>query len=265
MINPQIPTNPRIKKFVKQLLFGDRIFCPECKSFRVVRYQERYRCRKCALRFSLLSHTYLGKTKLPLTTIWYAIWCFINAIPVKQAQSFTDLSEKGVRHWYDLLRCQLPTNQPVLAGKVQVDEVYVGGWGGRAIIAAKAIETKQIAFHICETHEVYRTDILGFIQRYITPGSTVYTDSYPLYRGIDRLFGVFHYRDIHQKFEFTHTSEIEGLFGNFRTFIGRIYHHISKEKLPEYAVEFQARFSHKNYFKSVDQFLLNTLKLLTTG
>ena len=44
-----------------------------------------------------------------------------------------------------------------------------------------------------------------------------------------------------------------------------MYHHISYEKLPEYLHEFQARFSRKKYFKSVDNYLLNTLKLVTTG
>jgi hypothetical protein len=44
-----------------------------------------------------------------------------------------------------------------------------------------------------------------------------------------------------------------------------MYHHVSNKKLPEYLVEFQARFSRKDYFKSVDNFLLKTLRLLTTG
>jgi len=146
-----------------------------------------------------------------------------------------------------------------------MDEVYLGGWGGRAVLAAKEIKTKRIVFEVLESYEVYREDILNFVEKYIVSGSTVYTDSYPSYRGIDRLFCVIHRRDSHKKFESRLTSEIEGLFGVLRTFIRRMYHHVSYEKLPEYLREFQARFSRKKYFKSVDDFLLNTLKLLTTG
>jgi len=69
-----------------------------------------------------------------------------------------------------------------------MDEVYLGGWGGRAVIAAKEIKSKQIVLHILKGFNVYRTDILDFVETYIVPGSTVYTDSYPSYRGIDRLF-----------------------------------------------------------------------------
>lgn len=193
------------------------------------------------------------------------IWCFVNAIPVKQSQRLTGLSEKAVRHWFGLLRNQLPHGQSKLKGTIQMDEVYLGGWGGRAVLAAKEIKTKQIVFHILKGFEVYRTDILQFVENYIASDSIVYTDSYPSYRGIDRLFHITHRRDSHKKFEFHLTSEIEGLFGNLRTFIRRMYHHVSKEKLPEYLVEFQARFSRKEYFKSVGHFLLKTLRLLTTG
>jgi len=82
----------------------------------------------------------------------------------------------------------LPNSQEKLKGTIQMDEVYLGGWGGRAVIAAKEIKSKQIVLHILKGFNVYRTDILDFVEAYIVPGSTVYTDSYPSYRGIDRLF-----------------------------------------------------------------------------
>jgi transposase-like protein len=262
---PQIPTNRQIKKFFKKVLFGRNIFCPKCRSFKILKDKTRYRCKNCRRRFSLLSNTFLGNTKLELKAVWLIIWCFVNQIPVKQSQSLTELSEKAVRHWYDILRNQISIKQPVLKGQIQMDEVYLGGWGGRAVLAAKEIKTKQVVLHILESFTVYRTDIVDFIDKYIVSGSTVYTDSYPSYRGIDRMFNIAHKRDSHKKFEFHLTSEIEGLFGVLRTFIRRMYHHVSYEKLPEYLREFQARFSHKEYFKSVDTFLLKTLRLVTTG
>lgn len=230
MINPQIPSNRQIKKLVKEILFGRNIFCPKCHCFRVLKYKNRYRCRKCNFRFSLLSQTYLNNKKLPLRLVWLTIWCFINQIPVKQSLSLTGISEKGVRHWFDLLRNQLPDIKEKLEGIIQMDEIYLGGWGGRAVLAAKEVKTKRIVFEVLKSLEVYRKDIVNFIERYIVSGSTVYTDSHPLYLGIDRLFGVIHKRDIHKKFEFHLTSEIEGLFGVLKTFIRRMYHHVSYKK-----------------------------------
>ncbi|GAB4219771.1 MAG: hypothetical protein Fur009_7430 [Candidatus Microgenomates bacterium] len=112
--------------------------------------------------------------------------------------------------------------------------------------------------------KIYKEDVLNFIEKYIVAGSIIYTDFHPLYKGIDKIFSLIHKYDVHKKFEFHLTSEIEGLFGVLRTFIRRMYHHVSYQKLPEYLHEFQNRFLCKKYFKSVYSFLLNTLKLLTS-
>lgn len=261
--HPHAPTQTQITKLLRRHLFGRNIFCPECKSYAVLRYQMRYRCRRCGLRFSLLSHTWLRHCRLEIPTLWYLLFCFIHAVPVKQAMKFTHLSEKGVRHWYDEFRKQLFQIDAKLKGVVQVDEVYLGGWRGKAVIAGKEIQSKEVRFHICESYEPHATDVYEFFEKYITPESVICTDSSPLYPRICRMFSCFHQKEIHAKFEFQVTSEVEGCFGNLRTFIRRMYHHVTVKKLPEYLMEFQYRFSRKIYFSSVDQFLLKTLRPLT--
>lgn len=71
-------------------------------------------------------------------------------------------------------------------------------------------------------------------------------------------------RDIHKKFEFAHTSEIEGIFGVLRTFIRRMYHHVTADKLPSVVGEFCYRFSHPEIFSSPYEYLLNALRLVST-
>jgi len=73
-----------------------------------------------------------------------------------------------------------------------------------------------------------------------------------------------HKVDIHEKFEFGLTSEIEGMFGNMRTFIRRMYHHTTPEKLPEYVSEFCIRFSLPEIFISPNEYLTKTLSLVPT-
>ena len=264
-IHSHTQTNRTISVVIKNIIYGRNIFCPRCHSYRVISRQRRHYCGKCRRRFSLFSHKWLANTKLSLPSLWQIIWCFVYAVPVKQAQAITELSEKTVRHWFDLCRNQLIQLDTKLKGTIQVDEVYLGGWGGKAIIAAKEVETKEIRFYLCLRHEVYATDVYEFFNKYIAYGSTILTDSSPLYPRICRMFLCIHKRDIHAKFEFHLTSEIEGLFGNLRTFIRRMYHHIEVDNFPEYLMEFQYRFSRKKYFNSVEQFLLNTLKVVPTG
>ncbi len=73
-----------------------------------------------------------------------------------------------------------------------------------------------------------------------------------------------HKSDNHSKWEFGLTSEIEGLFGNLRTFIRRMYHHVTPDKLPEYVSEFCFRFSLPELFNSPNEYLLKTLSLVPT-
>src|SRR3989344_2979341 len=119
----QIPTEAQIRKYLRRIIFGKNIYCPVCKRREsVYAVQERYRCRKCRIRFSLLSHTCVANCKLPLSQFWMLLWCWTVQIPVKQAQALTEQSEKAVRHWYDQFRYHLPEDQQILEALVQLVE-----------------------------------------------------------------------------------------------------------------------------------------------
>jgi len=53
----QIPSEAKIKKHLRKIIFGKNIFCPWCNSRKVYRSENRYRCRKCRKPFNLLSNT----------------------------------------------------------------------------------------------------------------------------------------------------------------------------------------------------------------
>ncbi len=91
------------------------------------------------------------------------------------------------------------------------------------------------------------------------PGSTLQTDGGSIYKGCDKWWPLTHKRDIHKRFEFGLTSEIEGVWANLRTFIRRMYHHVTVEKLPKIVAEFEARFSQKEIFDNPLSFLENSL------
>lgn len=261
----QIPTDAKIRKYLKAILFGKYVFCPNCRYKQINISQGRYWCRKCRRRFSLLSHTWLSEVKLPLQQFWLVLWCWTKQIPVKQTQELATLSEKGVRHYFDLFRAHLPTNQEVLEHIIQLDEAYFGGWGGVSLLMGKQKGTRKLAYKVIPQDSVAKVDALEFLKAYVKPTSQLNTDGSAIYKGISKWFEVSHEFEIHNKFEFTKTSEIEGMFGVLRTFIRRMYHHTSKEKFPEYMLEFYCRFSKPEMFNSPYQYLLNSLQLAPTG
>lgn len=260
----QIPSEAKIQKYFKKIVFGSNIYCPVCKTRRIHAAQKRYYCKKCRKRFSLLSHTWLANSKVPLQQIWMILWCWTVQIPVRQTISLTKLSEVSIRHWFDLFRNQLPDNQEVLSKLVQMDEAYFGGKKGRTLFMAKEVESRKLAYWVLPHTNPVREEAWQFLQTYIMPKTLLHTDGAGIYNGIGNWWPVEHQSDIHRKWEFELTSEIEGMFGVLRTFIRRMYHHVTVAKLPELMCEFCYRFSHPEMFENPCYYLENTLRLVPT-
>ena len=261
----KVPSKTKVKAYIKSLVFGKHLFCPECHCYNVIQNDGRYRCRKCRTKFSLLSNTWLCKARLPLEQVWFLLWCFTQQVPVKQSMKLTLLSEKGVRHWFDLFRTNLPKNQELLGHLVQLDEAYFGRFGGYALLMGKEAGTRKLAYELLFSDAPGRIDAIEFLKNHVKPNTQLNTDASLIYKGIEKYFPVSHTFDIHKKFEFTNTSEIEGMFGVLRTFIRRMYHHTTREKFPEYMCEFYFRFCRPEMFKSPYEYLKNTLSIGPTG
>lgn len=255
----QVPSEAQIRKFLRRTLFGKNVFCPRCRSKKVVRYEHRWRCRACREKFSLISHTWLSGMKLSFPHWWMLLWCWTSGTPVLQAAKLTGLSEEAVRRWYGSFRARLPHESPVLQGVVQLDEAYGKGW---AVLMGKDVRRRKLAYRVLFRGSVQRQDVVSFLQQHVSPRSRLYTDGAKIYRDIERWWPVRHTQDHHNRWEFAHTSEIEGVFGNLRTFIRRMYHHVTREELPEYVREFSCRFSSPELFDSPFTYLAKSLSLV---
>lgn len=179
--------------------------------------------------------------------------------------ALSELSEKAVRHWYDLFRSHLPFEQELLEAIVQLDEAYFGGKMGAALLLGKQVGTRKLAWHVLPHTTPAKEDAWAFLQTYVKPDTTLQTDGGAIYKNIHEWWPVNHKYELHKKWEFVLTSEIEGSFGNLRTFIRRMYHHVTIEKLPGIVGEYCFRFSHPDMFKNPCYYLQNTLSLAQSG
>lgn len=252
----QIPSEAKIRKQFRRIIFGKNIYCPNCRSRQVVCSENRYRCRRCHRPFTLLSGTWLNNLKLPMRTFYALLWCWTQAVPVKQTSKLCKVSEVSVYHWFREFRLHLPVIEPILEGKVQMDEAY---FRRLSLLMAKQIGSRNLAHQMIFKNSVDRTEAARFLFQWIAPRTKLQTDGASIYRTIDQWWPVKHKVDIHKRFEFGLTSEIEGMFGNLRTFIRRMYHHTTPEYLPEYVSEFCLRFSSPEIFNSPNDYLLKTL------
>lgn len=252
----QIPSESKIRKELRKIVFGKNMFCPLCHSRKIYRSEKRYRCRKCRKPFSLFSGTWLKDMKLSLRTFYALLWCWTQKVPVLQTQNLCHLSEKAVRHWFRQFRLHLPEFTPILNGIVQMDEAYSKQI---SLFMAKQINSKNIAWQCLLKKSVDKHDAMSFIFQNVQPNTKLHTDGASVYSKVEKWWPVKHKKDIHRKFEFELTSEIEGLFGNLRTFIRRMYHHTTPEYLPEYVSEFCLRFSSPEIFSSPCNYLAKVL------
>jgi hypothetical protein len=173
--------------------------------------------------------------------------------------ALTQLSEKAVSHWFDQFRNHLPEEYHVLETIVQLDEAYFKKW---CLLMGKQIGSRKLAYELIWRQHPGRLEANSFLFDKVQPGAKLWTDGSSIYKRAEDYWPVKHTSDIHKKFEFTHTSEIEGTFGNLRTFIRRMYHHTSQNKFPDYVREFCFRFSTPELFESPKLYCEKTLILV---
>ena len=262
----QIPSNAKIRREIKRIVFGKVLFCPHCHYSGVRKYKNRYRCKRCRKWFSFTSVTWLKGAKLPLQTIWLLLWAWLHKVALDQVVKLAGVSSVTARRWYEKFREHLPQDQLLdlrLSGKIQIDEAYRGKKeNSYSIIGAKEIGSRKIVLEFLPKNSVDRQEAVDFLSRYVVPGSNLFSDGAAIYRGIQNWWPVNHQFERHNRFQFTLTSEIEGLWGNYFTFIRRMYHHVTFSKAPSMLNEFSLRFSHPEWFVSPSRYLEISLKPL---
>jgi hypothetical protein len=196
--------------------------------------------------------------RLGLRTFWALLWCWTQRVPVLQTQKLCHVNEKTVYYWFRQFRMHLPQLEALLGGKVQMDEAY---FKNVSLVMAKQMGSTKVAYRIFPGLTPGKPEACQFLYEFVEPRSRLQTDGGGIYRGIDDWWPVQHRKDIHRKWEFALTSEIEGLFGNLRTFIRRMYHHVTPGAFPEYVSEFCLRFSSPEMFESPHAYLQNTVRL----
>jgi len=210
----QIPSEAKIKKILRKIIFGHNITCPNCHSREIACSENRYRRERCRRPFILLSSTWLNNMKLSLRTFWALLWCWTNQIPVKQSCKLCHLSEISTYHWFRQFRLHLPEFEPILEGMIQMDEAY---FKNLSLLLAKQVGSNKLAHQIIYKNSVDKGEASNFIFQWVKPGSRLQTDGAGIYKQINQWWPVKHRVDIHRKFQFGLTSQIEGTFGNLRT------------------------------------------------
>ncbi len=180
--------------------------CPSCGHAGGWRLSDaRYECAACHGRTSVTAGTIFDRTRTPLTVWFTACWLFATQKDGISAQSLQRSLEIGSypTAWAMLHRLRSVLVRPGrdrLAGIVEVDETYIGGdepglRGGRAkgkkvltgiaveVGAPKGIGRCRMAVLADGSAESLNPFVTGAVE----PGSTVITDAWQGYSGLEGL------------------------------------------------------------------------------
>jgi transposase-like protein len=186
--------------------------CPECgRAGGWAVADGRYKCAACGKRTSVTAGTLFDRRRTPLTVWFTACWLFATAKDGISALSLQRALEIGSypTAWAMLHRLRSVLVRPGrdrLAGRVEVDETYLGGEepglrGGRArgkkVLTGIAVEVKEPKgigrCRMAILADGSAASLHPFVTGHVEQGATVITDAWMGYHGLAGL-GYVHQR-----------------------------------------------------------------------
>jgi len=253
----------RCLEYLMKLRYEDGVYtCSVCGSKKSWPARgNAYECAECHHQESVLSGTLFQDTHKPLMLWFRAIWYITsqkNGTSALGLQRVLGIgSYKTAWTWlHKLRRAMVRPGRDRLSGRVEVDEAFFGapekgGKRGRGaenkVLVAIAVETDgkvvgRMRAGILE--DASRNSLHGFIQESVEPGSTVVTDGWRGYGGLEAL-RYRHETIEHQTMDalLPHVHTVISLMK--RWIMGTLQGSCSQEHLPYYFDEYTFRFNRR--------------------
>jgi transposase-like protein len=223
-----------------------------------VQKRRSYSCDVCGHHVFPAAGTIFHKSSTSLRVWFLAIFLMSSTrtgVPAKWLERESGVTYKTAWRIFKQVRSMLDEGAPLLGGTVEVDETYFGG--KRPGLHGPKGPNKQVIMGFVErggrayaevVPNVKKSTLLPMIEKYVAPGSTIYTDELMSYKALPA-HGYPHQSVNHLRREFVrgdvHTNAVEGFWGNMKRGIDGAHHHVSPKYLQRYVDEFAFRFNHR--------------------
>jgi transposase-like protein len=167
-----------------------------------------------------------------------------------------------------LRRAMLRPERDRLVGPVEVDESFVGGarsgkrgrGAGGKVLVIGAVEVRGEGsgrVRLAVIPSATRVALEGFVQSNVVEGSTVFTDGFPGYEGLEAL-GYDHRPEIQggKRNPRNILPRIHRVFSNLKTWLAGTHHGVGAKNMRVYLREFEFRFNRRRTPMAAFQSLL---------
>jgi transposase-like protein len=265
---PQFHNEESAYEFVEAMLWPDGPVCPHCGCVENIGKLKGkstrpglYKCYNCRKPFTVKIGTIFEDSHVPLRLWLQAIYLISSS---KKGFSANQLSRTlGVTlktAWFmgHRIRLAMEVEYPeMMKGIIEADECYVGGKGkglgkkhcGRGTLKAPVVALVERGGRVKSQHvdRVTSANLKGIIRENVETTSTIMTDDFYLYRGLNKEFYahkvINHSKKIYSKPGGIHTNTIEGYFSILKRGIIGVYQHVDKKHLSRYLAEFDFRYN----------------------
>src|SRR5256714_4411256 len=236
---------------------GIHAHCPKCKAEREFKRYEHsqqrqaWTCQACGKHLAPTAGTIFHKSPTSLHLWFYAMYLMASTrcgISAKQLERELGVTYKTAWRMFNLIRNEVMADdtEGPLSGSVEADETWHGGKmreseRKRKIASKDAVQIgphakkRETVFGIVErggrvvalhVPSRYGHTLRKNLLQHVEPGTTVYTDDYVGYNGID--FTYTHHTINHSGRIYAeghvHTQTIEGFFSLFKNGVRGVYH-----------------------------------------
>jgi transposase len=271
--NAEFPNDDVCLEHIKEQRWPDGVTqCEKCgveqKHHRVTG-RTAYACQACGNHIYPLAGTVFEKSTTSLKTWFYAMYLMGSTrcgISAKQIQRETGVTYKTAWRMFRQIRSLLSEEGMQLEGStIEMDEMYHGGkrrrqgGQGRPSYGSHKVAVVGMVERSTPTHQgrvvarvapdARRETLHGLAKKYILPSSTVFTDEYVSYDGLEA-HGYVHRRIRHASGVYVsgdiHTQAIEGFWSLVKRGIGGVYHNVSAKYLQSYLDEYAFRYNRRH-------------------
>jgi transposase-like protein len=282
-IHTMFPTEDRCRELLVRLRWPSGPECPRCKmpAAELETDKQLFYCKDCDYQFTVTAGTVFNDSHLPLTTWFMATLLLCEA---KKGMSACQIQRTlGIGSyktaWYlchRIRHAMMQTDRPMLSGKVEMDETFVGGvnrnqgkdhrWDNKEVVIGIRQRGGELRFFHAD--DVKSGTLRKFMQENISEDVDVlFTDDFNAYRSAaselrkdGRHKTIRHKLKIYVKGDI-HTNTIESAFSLLKRGVIGTWHKISAKHLASYLQEMEFRFNRR---KRADLFM-DTLRHMVTA